>query len=159
MNNTMIKDFQNKIINAGQGELLLINYQMLFVTLDEALEAIELSARNEFNKYMLQANRLLRELSGNLDFTYDVSKDLMSIYIYVNKQLVDAAASFTKEPILDAKNLLEILYRGWEKASESDHNTKPMVQNAQKLYAGLTYGKGSLNEVVYGDNQSRGFKA
>ena len=36
----------------------------------------------------------------------------------------------------------------------------PIMQNSQKVYAGLTYGKNSLNEVFFDKNQaSRGFKA
>lgn len=32
------------------------------------------------------------------------------------------------------------------------------MKNGQQVYAGLTYGKGTLNETVYQEN-TRGFKA
>lgn len=159
MNDTMIKDFQNKIINAGQFDLLLINYEMLFATIDEAIYAIESDEKETFNKAMARSNRLLRELSDNLDFKYNIAKELMAIYIFVSKQLIDATISFKKEPLISAKELLNILYTGWQEASTKEINKKPIVANGQKVYAGLTYGKGTLNETVYDGMSSRGFKA
>lgn len=159
MNATMVKDFQNKIVNAGKADLLLINYEMLFVTIDEAIQAIEGEHEEAFNKTMSQANRLLRELSDNLDFKYDISKDLMAIYIFVSKQLIDASITFSKDPIISAKSVLNTLYTGWLQANTKEGNQTPMVANGQKVYAGLTYGKGKLNEMVYDGVASRGFRA
>lgn len=159
MNDSMIKDFQNKIVNAGKSDLLLINYEMLFVTLDEAIEAADEDKEDAFNRSMVQANRILRELSDNLDFKYDISKDLMAIYIYISKQIINASITFNKEPILGARNVLDTLYKGWLEASAKELVQKPMITNGQKVYAGLTYGKSALNEMVYDGIGSRGFKA
>ncbi len=160
MNDIMIKDFQNKIINAEKSDLLLINYEMLFVTLEDAIASADEDREDAFNRSMVQATRLLRELSDNLDFKFDIAKDLMAIYIYVSKQLIDASITFNKEPILSAKNVLKTLYKGWLEASTKElRNNKPMVANGQKVYAGLTYGKSSLNEMVYDGTHSRGFRA
>lgn len=159
MNDAMIKDFQNKIVNAGKADLLLINYEMLFVVLEEAVQAADSSCKDEFNKSLVQANKLLRELSDNLDFRYDISKDLMALYIFVSKQLIDASITFNKEPILSAKRVLDNLYKGWVEASRKEQSDKPIVKNGQKVYAGLTYGKGTLNEMIYDGTSSRGFRA
>lgn len=159
MNDTMIKDFQNKIVNAGKADLLLINYEMLFVVLDGAIQAADCNNEDELSKSLVQANRLLRELSDNLDFSYDISKDLMAIYIFVSKQLIDASITFNKDPILSAKRVLNILYKGWLEAGNKEKVKKPVVTNGQKVYAGLTYGKGTLNEMIYDGAGSRGFRA
>lgn len=159
MNDTMVRDFQNKIVNASQADLLLINYEMLFVTIDEAIAAIDTDNQTDFNRIMAQANRLLRELTDNLDFRYDIAKELMSIYIFVSKQFIDASIAFNKEPIISAKNVLNTLYTGWVEARTKEVELKPIVKNGQKVYAGLTYGKGTLNEMVYDGTGTRGFKA
>lgn len=159
MKETMVKDFQNKIINANQLDLLLINYEMLFVTIDEAINAIEADEKETFNKAMGSSNRLLRELSDNLDFNYNIAKELMAIYIFISKQLIDASISYKTEPLISAKELLNILYTGWMEASAKETDKKPMISNGQKVYAGLTYGKGTLNETVYQGMNTRGFKA
>lgn len=158
MNNTVMKDFQNKIVNAGKGDLLMITYDLLFVSLQDAIEAIDNNEDGQFNQSMIRAHRLLRELSDNLDFKYEISRDLMSIYIYINKELIDASLHLDKEPLERSVSVLKLLSDGFEQAGESD-DKRPLVGNGQKLYAGLTYGKGTLNETVYGENSSRGFKA
>lgn len=158
MDNTVAREFQNRIVNAGQGDLLMITYDMLFVSLEESLKAIESEDTVSFNADMTRAHRLLRELSDNLDFKYEISKDLMSIYIYINKELIDASMKMSIEPIERCLSVLRLLYEGFDKVSEED-NKKPLMQNSQRVYAGLTYGKGTLNETVYNQNANRGFKA
>jgi len=158
MNSTVVKDFQNKIVNAGQGDLLMITYDMLFVSIEEAIEAIDNEQDAQFNKSMVRAHRLLRELSDNLNFIFDISRDLMSIYIYINKELIDASIHLDTEPLNRCLDVLKLLYNGFDQVNLED-NKKPLIGNSQKVYAGLTYGKGSLNETVYNQNTSRGFKA
>ncbi|MDA3845624.1 MAG: flagellar protein FliS [Vallitaleaceae bacterium] len=158
MNNTIVKDFQNKIVNAGQDDLLMITYDMLFASIEEAMEAIDNEQEAQFNKSMVRAHRLLRELSDNLNFVFDISRDLMSIYIYINKELIDASIHLDSEPLVRSLDVLRVLYNGFDQVKEVD-DKKPLIGNSQKVYAGLTYGKGSLNETVYNQNASRGFKA
>lgn len=158
MNSTMVKDFQNRIVNASKGDLLIINYEMLFVTVDEAIHAVNEDDESTFNKAMIQAHRLLRELSDNLDFRYGISKDLMSIYIYVNRQFIDASIKYDKEPLKNAKEVLSTLHKAWQQIDKAN-DSQPIVANGQHVYAGLTYGKGTLNETVYDNTNSRGFKA
>lgn len=158
MNSAKVKDFQNKIVNAGQGDLLLITYEMLFVSIEEAIEGIEQDKDDLFNQSMVRAHRLLRELSDNLNFIYDVSKDLMSIYIYINKELIEASLHLDTEPLIRSLDVLKVLYNGFDEVNEVDEK-KPIIKNSQRVYAGLTYGKGTLNETVYNQNTSRGFKA
>ncbi len=163
MNDSMVKDFQNRIVNASRAELLLINYEMLFATLDQAIEGIDEGNSTLFNKAMTKSSRLLRELSDNLDFQYEISKELMALYIFVNKQFIDATLSMDKEPLISGRRLLDNIYKGWVEAKQQDDKSSKdkstVIANGQKVYAGLTYGKGNLNEVVYGNEQQRGFKA
>lgn len=158
MNSTVAREFQNRIASAGQGDLLMITYDMLFVSLEDALKAIETDNPEAFNSDMNRAQRLLRELSDNLDFKYEISKDLMSIYIYTNKELIDASIKMDREPIERSLSVLRLLYDGFDQVADED-NKKPLIQNSQRVYAGLTYGKGVLNETIYNQSNSRGFKA
>ncbi len=158
MDSQMIKDFQNRIAQASQEDLLLINYEMLLTAVKEGSIAIEAGDKDQGQKALAQAGRLLRELSDTLDFRYDISKELLAIYIYVSKQLIKAAMHMDSSTLKEAENILNSLYRGWQEACRKQGSGKPMVANAQKVYAGLTYGKGTLNESVDID-RARGFKA
>lgn len=158
MKKALIKDFQQRIVSAGKGDLVIINYEMLMAELDEALELHDMADKVNFDATMNRATKLLNELSMNLDFQYDISRDLMSLYIFISKQLIEATFHHTKEPIEVAQKLLATLLVGWQEANSQVTQDSPVIENSQQLYAGLTYGKGTLNETVYND-KSRGFKA
>ncbi len=156
MNKQLVKDFQTRIVNAGRGELLIINYEMLLAQIDDAIEAIREGDDEEFSKAMVNSHKLLRELSSGLDFQYDISKELMSIYIYVNKKFIDASINQSESDLVEAGKILGILLEGW-KLTDYDEDA-PVITNGQKVYAGLTYGRRNLNETVDTDI-NRGFKA
>lgn len=158
MDSTMIKDFQNRIAQASRGDLLLINYELLLLAIREGKAAIETGAQGDGEKAIQHANRLLRELIDTLDFRYDISRDLMAIYLYVSKQLITASVRMDIRALTEAEGILDSLYIGWQEANKKAGGAKPVIANAQKVYAGLTYGKGTLNESVDVD-RSRGFKA
>jgi len=156
MNKELVKDFQTRIVNAGRGELLIINYEMLLAQIDDAVEATHINDHEEFGKSMINAHKLLRELSSSLDFQYDISKELMSIYIYVNKKLIDASISESEADLVEASKILGVLLQGW-KLTEYEEEA-PIITNGQKVYAGLTYGKNDLNEMVENE-PNRGYRA
>lgn len=156
MKKELVKDFQTRIVNAGRGELLIINYEMLLAQIDDAIEAIREEDNDEFSKAIINAHKLLRELSSGLDFQYDISKELMSIYIYVNKKFIDTSIHKEEKDLIEASKILSILLEGW-KLTEYEEEA-PVISNGQKVYAGLTYGKTSLNETTDTDVH-RGFKA
>lgn len=156
MKKELVKEFQTRIVNAGRGELLIINYEMLLAQLDDAIEAIRNDDIDEFGKSMVNCQKLLRELSSGLDFQYDISRELMSIYIYINKMFINASINQDIKSLEESAKILNVLLTGWKL---TDHTEEaPVISNGQKVYAGLTYGRSDLNEVV--DTQSnRGFRA
>lgn len=156
MNKELVRDFQTRIVNAGRGELLIINYEMLLAQIDDAIEAIHEGDDEEYSKAMVNSHKLLRELSSGLDFQYDISKELMSIYIYVNKKFIDASVQQSEKDLLEAAKILRILLEGWKLTDYEEE--APVISNGQKVYAGLTYGHGTLNESVDVD-VNRGFRA
>ena len=63
------------------------------------------------------------------------------------------------ESLNDVEMVISKLRAGFD--GIKDHDTKGAVmQNVQQVYAGLTYGKGKLNESYYNlQDYNRGFKA
>ncbi len=156
MKKEMVKEFQTRIVGANRSELLIINYEMLIVELEAAKESLLDEQEVVFEKSMINAHKILRELTSGLDFSYDIANELMSIYIYVNKKLIDTSMNKNEESLEEALHLLNVLLEGWRQTyTDVD---EPVVNNGQKVFAGLTYGKHNLNEMV--DSQpNRGFKA
>lgn len=159
MKKSLVNEFQARIVNANRGELLVINYEMLLIEITEAIEAIDEGNEEAFGKAMVTSHKLLRELTAGLDFEYEISKELMSIYIFVNKKFIDASIKKSRDSLEEAKNVLTILLSGWKLSSpEGIDMEAPVIENGQKVYAGLTYGRNNLNESVDVD-RTRGFKA
>ena len=156
MNKELVKEYQTRIVNANRKELLIINYEMLMAEIEEAIEALEIEEAFRFEKAMHMAQKLLRELSDGLNFEYEISKGLMSLYIYMNKLFVDAQIHDRIEPLQEAMKVINILLEGWNQAEMEDEG--PVIGNGQKVYAGLTYGKANLNESV-DSIPNRGYKA
>ena len=98
-------------------------------------------------------------LRRSLNFKYAISYELERLYKYVNEKL---ALAITKRQPVDfesVENVMQKLGKSFAEIAKQDKSA-PIMQNSQKVYAGLTYGKNSLNEVFFDKNQaSRGFKA
>ena len=54
-------------------------------------------------------------------------------------------------------NMLKELKQSYEQVASQD-TSAPLVENAQVVYAGLTYGKGSLNVDLADQSTNRGFR-
>ena len=89
----------------------------------------------------------LCELRGSLDFQFPVSYRLASLYRYVNEQLVKSITRKKDVGLASCERVLQGLKESFEEIAKQD-TSGPVMENSQQVYAGLTYGKGSLNEVA-----------
>jgi len=147
-----------QIANATPGQLIIITYEIIIETLEEAQKQLAVKDEKKFKRTIDKAQKLLRELMDSLDLSYSISLDLMELYLYINKTIIKGYISLKEEPLEEAKKLLNTLLIGWKQAVATEEGKGPVIENAQQIYAGLTYGKGSLNESVM-ENTNRGFKA
>jgi flagellar protein FliS len=112
-----------------------------------------------FDKELKLAQKYVTELQASLDFHYSVSYDLMSLYLFVNKRIITAIIRREPSTLNTAESIMKKLLVGFEGVSRADKRG-PVMRNTQQLYAGLTYGKGHLNETyIDPSNKNRGFIA
>lgn len=91
--------------------------------------------------------------------SYEISKNLMSLYNYVGQQISYYSFNKKTEHADEAKKVLSELLDGWNAIESEEKDKTPLMENTQQLYAGLTYDKsGKLSEYVETDAR-RGFKA
>ena len=142
----------SSVVNASKGELLCITYELI-------LEEIELGKKSldgeERKKHIKKAIEIIQMLVGDLNFEYELSKELFRIYVYVQGLLVNAKRN---EQLEEAYKLLYKLYGGFKKVSEQEEGKKPCMENTEAIYAGFTYGRSQINEMSLG-SENRGFKA
>lgn len=154
-----VQVFATRVTQASKSELIVILYEMILTELKEAKEAYDVEDLAAFEKGLKKAHKYVNELIAALDFNYKISYDLLSLYLYVNKRIITAIIKRNPISLDSAQSVLGKLLTGFEGVSQSD-KTGPMMRNTQQLYAGLTYGKGKLNETyIDPSNRSRGFIA
>jgi flagellar protein FliS len=157
MKKEAIHAFTARITQASRSELTVILYEMILTELADAEEAFQQGELPSFDRGLKQAQKYVSELMATLDYKYAISYDLMSLYLYVNKRIITAIMKRNPEPLDSAQSVLKKLLVGFEGVSKQD-KSGPMMRNTQKLYAGLTYGRGTLNETFLDPStKSRGF--
>jgi len=159
MKKEAIQMFATRVTQASKSELIVILYDMILTEIAEAKEAYRLEDMVTFDTELKKAQKYVNELIVVLDFGYEVAYDLVSLYLYVNKRIITAVIKRNPISLDSAESVLNKLLVGFEGVSKSD-SSGPMMRNTQQLYAGLTYGKGKLNEVyIDPNNRNRGFIA
>ncbi|HHX61512.1 MAG TPA: flagellar protein FliS [Epulopiscium sp.] len=148
----------SQVANATRGQLLKITYDLLLESMDNIKRYGEEKAEKEFGVEVGRSRQILQELIDTLDFKQEISQDLLRIYVYINGLLIKSLMVYDASLIDEAKGLINQLLEGWNGAIANDSKSLKVMDNAQQVYAGLTYGKNDLNESVL-DNNNRGFKA
>ncbi len=159
MKKEAISAFTARVTQASRSELVVILYEMILTEIEEARDAYAADNMPNFDKELKRAQKYVNELIVALDYHYAISYDLLSLYLYVNKCIITAIMKQNPTSLDSAQSVLKKLLVGFEGVSKTD-TSGPMMRNTQQVYAGLTYGKGTLNETyIDPNNRNRGFIA
>ena len=159
MDSGKLKAYTARVTQANRSELVVITYDVIIDSIEEAKKHFEAKDYLMYEKELKRVQKLLNELMGSLDHRFPISRDLLQLYSFTNRRVIDAL--FKREPeLLDTVvSVIGKLRVGFEGVAKEDKSA-PVMGNTQKLYAGLTYGKHALNEVfVNGNEANRGFRA
>lgn len=159
MNQEQRREYTARVAQANRSELVVIIYELFLLAMDEAQGAFDKGELSEGVKYIKRAEGFLQELMGSLDRRYEIAEELMRLYRYVYEQLI---FSVIRQKMVNGKTVREVMTKLKEafiQVAKQDESG-PVMENTQQIYAGLTYGKGSLNEVLLkGNDYNRGYKA
>ena len=158
MRDELKKEFARRIAQANQISMNTILYDMTLVYLEDAKEAMELQQKKEFVQEIHYAQDCLMELIGSLNMKYEPAPALYALYLYIHKELASAIISSAEESLSQPVSILKRLRNAYLEL-EKTGSFEPVMDNAQQIYAGLTYGKNSLVESVTQPAGNRGFLA
>jgi flagellar protein FliS len=156
--------YSARVSQANASELVVITYEIIEDCIVEAKEELTKGEKEKFSFVIFEqevgrARKLLNELMGSLDYSYKISLELLNLYRYADRQLSEALFQKKKEPLDNANKVLATLKKGFVEVAKQD-TRGPVMENTQQVYAGLTYGRNALNEVLVNANESsRGFRA
>ena len=155
-----VKIFTRRITSANKSEIIVIIYDIIEENLALAKKALAEGDKETYRNEIKQAISFVKELLVSLDMNYEVSKNLASLYIYVSRCLNFALVSGKKEEIEAAEKVLRKLGDSFREVAKTDES-KPVMENTQRVYAGITYGRGlDLDETLVAPAmESRGFRA
>ena len=78
--------------------------------------------------------------------------------MFCKKELLKADVRKKEEFVLHVEAVITRLRDAYREVAAQDEST-PVMENSQEVYAGLTYGRGSLTENMAYESTNRGFRA
>ena len=122
---------------ASQGKLIVMLYEEAVKQLTNASELFEdavISPRNieALNKAIVKTQEIITELMVSLDMERggDIAKNLMSLYVFFNEELVRANIARDKKKIDSVQKMMADLLSAWQTAAESTVQVAPPPQHS-----------------------------
>jgi len=149
------QQFTLRISQANATQLVVILYEMCLVYLDEADCSLQKNDNARFREDIRKVRGCIAELLQSLNLDYEPAPALLQLYLFCLKRLVHAQLHKDPKGLEDIKRIMMPLKEAY--ANIQDQNTSgPVMDNAQTVYAGLTYGRNSLTENTSDPGNNRG---
>lgn len=159
MTKERIKTYTLRVSQASKSGMVVILYDVVIDSIRAAEQDLKEGDVKTFHEDINCAGKFLNELIKSLDLSVALSYNLLSLYMYVQKMIARSAAREDEEDLDAMIDILTKLKVGFEGIEENMHE-EPMMSNVQQVYAGLTYGRGHLNEsYINVSDYNRGFIA
>ncbi len=156
MNRDKISAFTLRIASSNKTGLISVLYDIYEEYQNDAIAAFKAGEIAEAVDNLKKCSEVVSHLKKDLNFNYAVSKNLYALYDYVQRCLSRSIYKASDEGVLEAKEIMAELQEAFAQIARED-NSAPIMQNSQKIMAGMTYGPGSLNENFINNETNRGF--
>lgn len=156
MTKELKQEFTLRITQANKTQLITILYEMILLYLAEAKETLMAEDKAEYKNAIRKIRGCMNELITSLHMEYVLAQNLMQLYLYINRELVQASMRYEQENLDHVENVIIRLHTAW-KQIESQDMSAPVMGNTQTVYAGLTYGRNTLTENMSNLKENRGF--
>lgn len=141
--------YKMRITQAGIAQLTLIMLEMEMQWMKEAQEAFEKGDIESFLDSTNKAQCTQVELMNVLDLDNEVSVDVYSVFVYINKLLIQAGIKRMPSDFERCIAMLSKFYDSFSAIADTD-TQGPVMEQSEKVYAGLTYGTSGLVESSMG---------
>lgn len=159
MEKEKLQEFATRVTQANRSELVVIIYEAAIESIELGKSFLEGNNLPEARKEIDRARGLIEELMCSLEMKYTISHYLRQLYIYAGSELCKGIALRQPELFDHALDIFKKMLPAFQEVAKQD-SSAPVMGNTQQIYAGLTYGRGSLNETVAMDiDRSRGYEA
>lgn len=122
---------QNSINTASPGELTLMLYNGCIKFLNLARKAIEEKHFEEKNTNLQKAQNIMNELIVTLNMDYEISKQILPLYEYMNRRLIEANIKNDVEIVDEVIGLVTEFRDTWKEVIKL--NRQQQYQNVQQV--------------------------
>lgn len=158
MTKEQIKEFTLRTTNSNHSGLILVLFDVVNVYISDALSAYEAGDGELYLRNIRMAKKSHNELMSCINPKDSLGKRVLAVFRFVYGKLASSEAKRQPDELDRCQGMLDNLRVGFEKLHSIDEEG-PVMKNTHQVYAGLTYGKGTLSESTLGDSYNRGFKA
>jgi flagellar protein FliS len=109
---------QSSVQTSTPGQLIIMLYDGAIRFVKVGLEGISSKDYMKANANLGKAQTIISELMSTLDHSYPVSKNLFSIYEYMNHLLIQSNIKKETQPAEEALNYLQELRETWVVANK-----------------------------------------
>lgn len=146
MTKEQINEFSMRISQSNKTEIVVITYEIIINYLDSAKKSINNNI-DDFVFNVKKARQFLNQLSTALDFRYELSVELMNLYMYANECLIKSEMKRQDIHLSTVRDMMCKLKGAFEEISRQDISG-PAMQGGEKVYEGLTYGRNGKGTVI-----------
>ena len=158
MTTELKQEYTRRISQANRSQIIVIVYELADLYIDEAMQAFDSGDSEAYTNSCHGSMQCVTHLMNALDESYELANPLMSLYAYMNREISMACARYDTKRLSRVRAQLSELASSFREVAKADAS-KPVMENTQAVYAGLTYGKGHLNENLSDQGANRGFRA
>ena len=109
---------EQHVLQASPQELVVMVYDCCLKNLKLAKLSIEAKELEKSNLELQKAQDCINELIMGLDFNFEISKSLMSIYDFAINFIIDINLNKTSEKIPEIVSIIQELRDAWAEASK-----------------------------------------
>lgn len=105
---------QNSVVTASPGELTLMLYNGCIKFIHQGIKAIEEQDIIKRNENVKKAQAIILEFISTLDMKYDISKQMLPLYEYMHRRLIEANIKNDKEILVEIEGLVTEFRDTWK---------------------------------------------
>lgn len=152
------QQFTLRITRANPTELVAILYEMLLCYLEDGYQALDSEEEVLFHEAIRKARGCLNELIGSLDVRYQPAPEIQQLLLFCVRRLALGEARKDRALLMEAEKVIRPLKDAYAQLAKQN-TAPPVMNNAQTVYAGLTYGRSALTENMTNQGANRGMLA
>ncbi|MCT6925657.1 MULTISPECIES: flagellar export chaperone FliS [Bacillales] len=105
---------QNSVTTASPGELTLMLYNGCLKFLTKSKRAIEEKNFEEKNTNIIKAQAIIAELMSTLNMDIEISKQMLPLYEYINRRLIEANTKNDTAIVVEVEGLVTEFRDTWK---------------------------------------------